>query len=244
MVAKLRVNQGHVDLLLVHVALLSHLCEGSCQVNNRISSVMLGEQEDCKMLTLLLDAVAIGFSGLRRSVGWRIGAEVGSPKREGRFASWPKVGFERIPDTGVCLRKVVLKHTLPMLALSRAGDFIGQGLTRPFINTQEWNSCARGPGRNLTNVVHKPFKSRISLAPIIFLIFYYDTEMLRQLFKALDIVRDEFWCAVVVFKERDDFSANEAEGAPETKEDAEEEGDEVVDCKVEKVLDGAVFLGF
>lgn len=52
---------------------------------------------------------------------------------------------------------------------------------------------------------------------------------------------NEFGRAVMVFEERDDLAAYEPIRASETEEDAEEEGDEVIDGKVDEVLHRSMF---
>jgi hypothetical protein len=51
-VAQLRVNQVHVDLLLAHVALLRHLGERARQVDDRVAAVVLREEENGEVLAV------------------------------------------------------------------------------------------------------------------------------------------------------------------------------------------------
>lgn len=113
MVAQLRVNQIHVDLLLSHIPLLRHFGQCSCQVDDCVAAVVFGEEENGEVLALFL-GIAIGVCSLWRGVGRGVGAEVGCAEGEGGLAAWAKVGFEGVPDAGVGLGQVVLKRTYTM----------------------------------------------------------------------------------------------------------------------------------
>lgn len=65
MVAELRVNQVHVDLLLPDIALLCHLCQGSCQVNDRVAAVVFGEKQNGEVLAFFLK-ISVRVRGLGR----------------------------------------------------------------------------------------------------------------------------------------------------------------------------------
>lgn len=65
MVAELRVDQVHVDLLLPDIALLCHLCQGPCEVNDRVAAVVFREKEDSEMLAFFLEVI-LRVRGLRR----------------------------------------------------------------------------------------------------------------------------------------------------------------------------------
>lgn len=73
MVAQLRVDEIHVNLLLSDIALLCHLRQCSGEVNDRVATIMLGEKQDGEMLTFILGILARGCS-LWGSVGWGVGA--------------------------------------------------------------------------------------------------------------------------------------------------------------------------
>lgn len=116
MVTQLRIDQIHVDLLLSHVAFLRHLGKRSCQVNNCVAAIVLREQQNSKVLTLVLEAIRVCV--LQGSIGWRVGAEVRRAEREGGLAIGTEVGFEGVPDAGVSLRQVVLKRTYVRISIT------------------------------------------------------------------------------------------------------------------------------
>jgi hypothetical protein len=107
MIAQLRIDQVHVDLLLPHIALLRHLGQRPCQVDNRVAPVVLGEQQDSEVLAFFLRIIRVRI--LWGRIGWGVRAEVGSAERERGLATRAEVGLERVPDAGVGLRQVVLK---------------------------------------------------------------------------------------------------------------------------------------
>ena len=109
MIAQLRIDQVHVDLLLSHIALLRHLGQRPCQVDNRVAPVVLGEQQDSEVLAFFLEIIRV--CGLRGGVGWGVRAEVGGAEREGGLAAGAEVSLERVPDAGVGLGQVVLKRS-------------------------------------------------------------------------------------------------------------------------------------
>jgi hypothetical protein len=65
MVTELRVDQVHVDLLLPDIALLRHLCQGSCQVDDRVTAVVLGEEQNGEVLAFFLE-IFVRVCGLGR----------------------------------------------------------------------------------------------------------------------------------------------------------------------------------
>jgi hypothetical protein len=70
-VVQLRINQICVDLLLSYVALLCHLGQCACQVDNGVAAIMFGEKENGQMLAFFLFELVVG--ALRRRVGRRVG---------------------------------------------------------------------------------------------------------------------------------------------------------------------------
>ena len=63
MIAQLRINQIHVDLLLSHIALLRHFCQRPCQVDDCVAAVVLRQQQDSEVLALFLE-MAVRVCGL------------------------------------------------------------------------------------------------------------------------------------------------------------------------------------
>jgi hypothetical protein len=109
--------------------------------------------------------------------------------------------------------------------------------TSPLIHAQEWYPGTSSPGCYLTDIIHQSFQASSPLAPIIFLVLHYHTQVLRQLREILHIMRYKLWCTVMVLEQRDDFPCHKAVCASKTEKDAEEQGDGVVDGEVEERLD-------
>jgi hypothetical protein len=65
MVAELRVDQVHVNLLLPDIALLRHLCQSPCQVNDRVAAVVFREKQNSEVLTFFLE-IFLRVRGLGR----------------------------------------------------------------------------------------------------------------------------------------------------------------------------------
>jgi hypothetical protein len=114
--------------------------------------------------------------------------------------------------------------------------------TCPFIHTQKSNTRCTRPRSNLAHIVHEPFESRIALLLVVVVELDDHAQVLGQLLQVRDIARDKLGSAVVVFQQADKLGVREAERAAEAEEDAEEQGDEVVSCKVEQRLYRAGFL--
>jgi len=116
-------------------------------------------------------------------------------------------------------------------------------LTRPLIHAQKPNARTARPRGYLTHIVHQSLQPRVALLLVVLVQLYHHAQVLGQLLQAGHVARNEFRRAVVVFQQRDELRVREAEGAAEAEEDAEDQGDQVVDAEVEERLYGAGFAG-
>ena len=77
MIIKLGIDQVGINLLLAHIALLRHLGQRACQVDDGVAAVVFREQEDGEVLAVFL-WVLMGAVWLRGGLRGRVGGRVGA----------------------------------------------------------------------------------------------------------------------------------------------------------------------
>jgi hypothetical protein len=85
MIIDLRINQLHIDLVLLHIAFLRHFRKGLRQVDDSVAAVVLGKKQHGKVFAR---GVLVGCCG------GRVGGEVGCAEGEGGFARGAEVEGE------------------------------------------------------------------------------------------------------------------------------------------------------